>query len=113
MDLRNFIYAEDEEDLSFLPKEPSFGFGTGSPFMSVNIEPLRADEEPILHPAEVTTYSRGSPKPELFVGHPGSVAARMKNRKYDVPFLTISDDDEVLLDVPELKDVENYDYRIL
>nr|GEX72827.1 hypothetical protein [Tanacetum cinerariifolium] len=27
----NFVYAEDEEDLSFLPKEPSLGFGTGSP----------------------------------------------------------------------------------
>ncbi|GJV22522.1 hypothetical protein Tco_1371542 [Tanacetum coccineum] len=31
MAFRNFVYAEDEEDLSFLPKEPPPGFGTGSP----------------------------------------------------------------------------------
>ncbi|GJW16996.1 hypothetical protein Tco_0024432 [Tanacetum coccineum] len=64
-----------EEYLSFLPKEPSPGFGTGSPSTSVNIEPLRADEELVLQPAEVTADSVGSPKPELFVVHPGSVAA--------------------------------------
>ncbi|GJR68255.1 hypothetical protein Tco_0649132 [Tanacetum coccineum] len=113
MAFRNFVYAEDEEDLSFLPKEPSPGFSTGSPFMP-------------------------SPKPELFVVHLGSVAARIKDRKCktrggssrppikrklafgssnsratraktstskdDVPFLTVSDDDEGLSDVPELKD---------
>ncbi|GJX14428.1 hypothetical protein Tco_0206186, partial [Tanacetum coccineum] len=31
MAFRNFVCAEDEVDLSFLPKEPSPGFGTGSP----------------------------------------------------------------------------------
>ncbi|GKE18640.1 hypothetical protein Tco_1426217, partial [Tanacetum coccineum] len=61
--------------------EPSPGFGTSSPSTSVNIEPLRADEEPVLQPAEVTADSGGSPKPELFVVHPGSVAARIKDRK--------------------------------
>ncbi|GJX30048.1 hypothetical protein Tco_0238127 [Tanacetum coccineum] len=81
MAFKNFVYVEDEEDLSFLPKEPSFGFGTGSPSVSVNIEPLRAYEEPVLQPAEVTADSRGSPKPELFVVHPGSVAARIKDMK--------------------------------
>ncbi|GJR38507.1 hypothetical protein Tco_1214191 [Tanacetum coccineum] len=40
MDFRNFIYTEDDEDLSFLPKEPSLGFGTGS--LSV-IEKLRGE----------------------------------------------------------------------
>ncbi|GKG08228.1 hypothetical protein Tco_0334060, partial [Tanacetum coccineum] len=29
MDFRNFIYTEDDDDLAFLPKEPSLGFGTG------------------------------------------------------------------------------------
>ncbi|GKE16765.1 hypothetical protein Tco_1424342 [Tanacetum coccineum] len=77
----NFVYAEDEEDLSFLPKEHSLVFGTGSPPVSVNIEPLMTDEEPVLQPAEATTDSRGSPKHELFVVHPGSVAAHLKNRK--------------------------------
>ncbi|GJS51893.1 hypothetical protein Tco_0625255 [Tanacetum coccineum] len=135
MDFRNFVYAEDEEYLSFLPKEPSPGFGTYFPFASVNIEPLRSNEEPVLQPAEVIADSGGSPKPELFVLHPGSVAARIKDRKCkikggssrtpmerklaygslnsraktstskdDVPFLIVSDYDEGLFDVPELKD---------
>ncbi|GKD61706.1 hypothetical protein Tco_1299215, partial [Tanacetum coccineum] len=34
---RNFIYTKDDEDLSFLPKEPSLGFGTGSPFVLLNM----------------------------------------------------------------------------
>ncbi|GJY81432.1 retrovirus-related pol polyprotein from transposon TNT 1-94 [Tanacetum coccineum] len=42
---------------------------------------LIADEEPVLQPVEVTIDSGGSPKPELFVVHPGSVAARIKDRK--------------------------------
>nr|GEV04309.1 hypothetical protein [Tanacetum cinerariifolium] len=64
MAFRNFFYDEDEEDLSFLPKEPSLGFGTGSAFVLVNAEPLRADEEPVLQPAEVMIDFRGSPKHE-------------------------------------------------
>ncbi|GJR14623.1 hypothetical protein Tco_0797275 [Tanacetum coccineum] len=109
MAFRNFVYAEDEED------------------------------EPVLQPVEVTVDSRGSPKPELFVVHPGSVADQIKDRKCktrggssrhpvkrklasgssnsrathaktstskdDVPFLTVSDDDEGLSDVLKLKDV--------
>ncbi|GJT60398.1 hypothetical protein Tco_1003931 [Tanacetum coccineum] len=78
----NFVYDEDEEDLSFLPKEPSPACGTNSPSVLVNIEPLMTGEEPVLQPAEAMTDSRGSPKRELFVVHPGSVAACMKNRKY-------------------------------
>ncbi|GKC64691.1 hypothetical protein Tco_1097289 [Tanacetum coccineum] len=30
MTFRNFIYTEDDDDLAFLPKEPSPGFGIGS-----------------------------------------------------------------------------------
>ncbi|GKB10531.1 hypothetical protein Tco_0844454 [Tanacetum coccineum] len=85
IDFRNFVYAEDAEDLSFLPNEPTPGFGTGSPSVSVNIEPLRADEEPALQPtlqpAEVITDSVGSLKLELFVIYPGSVATRIKDKK--------------------------------
>ncbi|GJY55044.1 hypothetical protein Tco_0446708 [Tanacetum coccineum] len=61
----NFVYAEDEEDLSFLPKEPSPAFGTGSSYMSVNIEPLMTDEEPVLQPTEAMTDSGGIPKCEF------------------------------------------------
>ncbi|GJT59608.1 hypothetical protein Tco_1003141 [Tanacetum coccineum] len=82
MAFRNFIYTEDDEDLSFLPKEPSPGFDTGSPSVSVNTEPLKADEELVIQSAEVTIDSRESLKPELLVVHPGSVAARIKDRKY-------------------------------
>ncbi|GJY67996.1 putative RNA-directed DNA polymerase [Tanacetum coccineum] len=78
MAFRNFVYAADEEDLSFLPKEPSPAFGTGSPSVSVNIEPLMTDKEPVLQPTEATTDSGGSLKRELFVVHPRSVADRRK-----------------------------------
>ncbi|GKB22335.1 hypothetical protein Tco_0856258 [Tanacetum coccineum] len=81
MAFRNFIYTEDDEDLSFLPKEPSLGLGTGSLSVSVNTEPLKADKELVIQPAEVTTDSGESPKPELFVVHPRSVAARIKDMK--------------------------------
>ncbi|GJY19618.1 hypothetical protein Tco_0391109, partial [Tanacetum coccineum] len=58
MDFRNFIYIEDDENLAFLPNKPSPSFGT-----------------------EVIAYSGESPKPELFVVHPRSVADRIKDRK--------------------------------
>ncbi|GJZ95164.1 hypothetical protein Tco_0667367 [Tanacetum coccineum] len=54
MAFRNFIYTEDHEDLLFFPKEPSLGFGIDS---------------------------RENPKPELFVFHPRSLAARIKDKK--------------------------------
>ncbi|GJV55827.1 hypothetical protein Tco_1456832 [Tanacetum coccineum] len=77
----NFIYAKNEEDLSFLPKEPSPGLGTGSPSVSVNTKPPSVDVEPSLKLTEDTADFGGSPKPEVFVVHPGSVAARTKDRK--------------------------------
>nr|GEY41242.1 hypothetical protein [Tanacetum cinerariifolium] len=133
MAFRNFIYTEDDEDLSFLPKEPSSGFDTSSTSVSVNTEPLKAIEEFMIQPAEVTIDSREISKHELFVVHPGSVAARIKDRKCktregssrpsvkrklasgsstsrvdkttflkdDVPYLTVSNDDEGFLDVIE------------
>ncbi|GJW84836.1 hypothetical protein Tco_0157981 [Tanacetum coccineum] len=94
--------------------EPSPGFGTGSLSVLVNTEPLKADEELVIQPVKVTIDSRESLKPEVFVVHPGSVAARIKDRKClqppmlpvprillckdDVPFLIVSDDDEGLPD---------------
>ncbi|GKE87890.1 hypothetical protein Tco_1565365, partial [Tanacetum coccineum] len=54
------------------------------PFMDllrVNTEPPKDVEEPKVQPAEVTTDSRESPKASVFVVHPGSVAARIKERK--------------------------------
>nr|GEU37858.1 hypothetical protein [Tanacetum cinerariifolium] len=102
---RNFIYTEDDEDLSFLPKDPSSGFGTGSPSVSVNTEPLKANEEPVIQPVEVTTDCRKSPKPKLFVVYPGktlapgssttrATRAKTSSSKDDALFLRVSDDDE-------------------
>ncbi|GKD10969.1 hypothetical protein Tco_1190654 [Tanacetum coccineum] len=113
MAFRNFIYTEDDEDLAFLPKEPSPNFGVGSPSISVNTEPLKANEEPEIQPVEVTADSGRSPKPELppvkrklASGSSTSRATRAKtsSSKDDAPFLKISDDDEGLPNVLELKD---------
>ncbi|GKA88099.1 hypothetical protein Tco_0809863 [Tanacetum coccineum] len=81
MPSRTFIYTEDDDDLSFLPKEPSLGFGIGSPSASVNMEPPKDVEEPELQPAKVTADSGESLKAGVFVVHPGSVAACVKERK--------------------------------
>ncbi|GKC31619.1 hypothetical protein Tco_1038913, partial [Tanacetum coccineum] len=80
MDFRNFIYTEDD-DLAFFLKESSLGFGTGSPSALVNTELPKDVEEPEVQPAEVTTDSGESLKDGVFVMHPGSVAAHIKERK--------------------------------
>ncbi|GKA89869.1 hypothetical protein Tco_0811681 [Tanacetum coccineum] len=61
--------------------EPSPGFGIGSPSASVNTEPLKDVKEPEVQPTEVTLDSGESLKASVFVVHPGSVAARIKERK--------------------------------
>ncbi|GJR44107.1 hypothetical protein Tco_1312210 [Tanacetum coccineum] len=133
MSFRNFIYTEDDEDLTFLPKDFSPGFNIGSPYVSINTEPVRADEKPTVEPAtepvnervKTTADSGGSPKGDTFVVHARSVAARIRERKCkirggsstsrtvrakasiikdDAPVLSISDDDEGLEDCLELKD---------
>ncbi|GJV90713.1 reverse transcriptase domain-containing protein [Tanacetum coccineum] len=81
MAFRNFIYAKTDEDLSFLPKEPSHDFGTGSPSVSINTEPPIGDAEPVVQLVENTADSGDSPRQGEFVIHPGSKAARIKDRK--------------------------------
>ncbi|GJU26592.1 hypothetical protein Tco_1165213 [Tanacetum coccineum] len=46
MAFRNFMYTKTDEDLSFLPKEPSLEFGTGSTSVSINTEPPITVAEP-------------------------------------------------------------------
>ncbi|GKB98480.1 hypothetical protein Tco_0984617 [Tanacetum coccineum] len=82
MAFRNFIYTEDGDDLDFLPNDPSPGFGIGSPSTLVNTEPPKDVEEPEIQPAEVTADSGESPKAGVFVVHLGSVASRIKERKF-------------------------------
>ncbi|GJY08325.1 hypothetical protein Tco_0375379 [Tanacetum coccineum] len=110
---RNFIYTENDEDLSFLPKEPSPGFGTGSPSISSLMPELF-----VVHPGSVAARIKdmkcknrgGSSRPpvkrKLALGSSTSRATRAKSSssKYDAPFLIVSDDDEGLPDVLELKD---------
>ncbi|GJT09832.1 hypothetical protein Tco_0856874 [Tanacetum coccineum] len=81
MPFRNFIYIEDDDDLAFLPKKPSLEFGTGSPSALVNTELPKDVEEPEVQSAEITTDSGESPKAGVFIVHPGSVAAHIKERK--------------------------------
>ncbi|GJX02886.1 hypothetical protein Tco_0188802 [Tanacetum coccineum] len=81
MAFRNFIYTKDDDDLAFLPKEPSLGFGIGSPSASVNTKLPKDVEEHEVQPAEITVNSRESLKSGVFIVHPGSVAARIKERK--------------------------------
>nr|GEZ48323.1 hypothetical protein [Tanacetum cinerariifolium] len=104
----------------------------------VNTELPKDSKEPEVQPAEIIANSGESLKASVFVVHPGSVAARIKERKCkmrggssrppvkrkvasgslstrvvraktsaskdDAPIISISDDDEGLLDCFELKD---------
>nr|GEV11771.1 hypothetical protein [Tanacetum cinerariifolium] len=90
MAFRNFIYTADDDDLSFLPKEPSPRFGTDSPSASVNTELPKDVEEP-------EGGSSSSPvKRKLAFGSSSSrdVRAKTSASKDDAPILSISDDDE-------------------
>ncbi|GJR08236.1 hypothetical protein Tco_0790888 [Tanacetum coccineum] len=57
MSFKNFMYAENDDDLYFLPKEPSADFGTGSLSVSINTKPPVVEAAPIDQPAENTTDS--------------------------------------------------------
>ncbi|GKF46326.1 hypothetical protein Tco_0136128, partial [Tanacetum coccineum] len=87
MAFRNFMYAEDDEDLSFLPRESSLEFGTGSPFDSINNKPplLKADLLDSANPEQLvenTANSGGSPAREkMLVIGTGSISGWMKDRK--------------------------------
>ncbi|GKB24746.1 hypothetical protein Tco_0864147 [Tanacetum coccineum] len=116
----NFIYTEDDDDLAFLPKEPSLGFGIGSPAASVNTELPKDVEEPEVQHAEITTdlgesskacvFRGGSARPpvkrKLASGSSSSRVVRAKTSasKDDTPILSIADNDEGLHDCFELKD---------
>nr|GEW12167.1 hypothetical protein [Tanacetum cinerariifolium] len=87
MAFKNFMFAEDDEDLSFLPKNPSPGFGTSSPSVSINIElPFmeaesldEANTEHILK--NVADSGSSLVCQEKLVIHLGSVVVRIKDKK--------------------------------
>nr|GEZ69253.1 hypothetical protein [Tanacetum cinerariifolium] len=85
----------------------------------VNTEPLKSNEEPVIQPVEVTVDSGENPKPELFVVHPGSVAARIKDWKCKTrgglsrpPCLMMTKVDFRLPDVLELKNATTCHIKI-
>nr|GEZ42153.1 hypothetical protein [Tanacetum cinerariifolium] len=115
MAFRNFMYAKYDEDLFFLPCEPSPRFGTSSTSASINNEPLLLEADPLdsantKQLVKNTADSGGSPAhEEMLVIGTSSVVGRMKDRKCRTkgftkpPFLTIFDDEEGLPDALELQ----------
>ncbi|GKE67791.1 hypothetical protein Tco_1521952 [Tanacetum coccineum] len=81
MSLRNFMYADTNENLYFLPNEPCLDNGTGSPSVSINMEPPFTVVEATKQLVENTADSGGSLQREKLVLHTGSVAGRIKERK--------------------------------
>ncbi|GJT50028.1 hypothetical protein Tco_0976185 [Tanacetum coccineum] len=78
---RNFMYADTNKDLSFLPKEPSLDVGTSLPLASINTEPPITVAGTTEQLVENTANSGGSSRQEKLVIHTGSVARRIKERK--------------------------------
>ncbi|GKB20801.1 hypothetical protein Tco_0854724 [Tanacetum coccineum] len=78
---------KEDEDLSFLPNEPSSNFGTGSPLVSINNEPplVIAEHVDVANSEQLVENIAdlgGSPAhQENLVIHAGRVAARIKDRK--------------------------------
>nr|GEZ24988.1 hypothetical protein [Tanacetum cinerariifolium] len=87
MAFRNFMYAKYDEDLFFLPCEPSLGFGTSSTSASINNEPPLLEADPLdsantKQLVKNTADSGGSPAhEEMLVIGTSSVVGRMKDRK--------------------------------
>nr|GEX82463.1 hypothetical protein [Tanacetum cinerariifolium] len=81
VDGKNFMYTETDDDLTFLPKDTSLEFKTGSPSVSINTKPLIAEGVYTSQLVENTTISGDSPRSEQLVIHPGSVASRIRERK--------------------------------
>nr|GFA10238.1 hypothetical protein [Tanacetum cinerariifolium] len=108
MAFRNFLYTEDDDDLTFLPKEKSLGFGTSSLFALVNTELPKDVEEP------EGGSSRPLVKRKLAFGSSSSRVVRAKTSAFkdDAPILSISDDDEGLPDCFKLKDTNSYHLKI-
>nr|GEV40228.1 hypothetical protein [Tanacetum cinerariifolium] len=68
-------------EIPFPCQEPSPRFSIGSPSASVNTEPPKYVKEPEVQLVEVTADSEESSKSGVFVVYPGSVVARIKERK--------------------------------
>ncbi|GKD86589.1 hypothetical protein Tco_1357743 [Tanacetum coccineum] len=94
--LLSSLAERDDEDLSFLPKDLSPSFGTGSRFVSINTKLPLVEAEPL--DGVVTEQLVDN-----FADSGGSPVHQEKlktaSSKDDSPFLTISDDDEDVLEL--------------
>ncbi|GKD82216.1 hypothetical protein Tco_1349055, partial [Tanacetum coccineum] len=87
MAFKNFMFSEDDEEMTFLPHEPSPGFNCGSPFSSIKNKPTLLEGELLdsANPEQLvgnTADSRClSAREEMLVIGSGSVAERMNDRK--------------------------------
>nr|GEY59003.1 hypothetical protein [Tanacetum cinerariifolium] len=83
---RNFMFIKDDEEMSFLLREPSHIFGGGSPSASINNEPPLLEVELLdnanLHQLIENTADWGGSlaRKEMTVVGSGSANERMKNR---------------------------------
>ncbi|GKB63273.1 putative reverse transcriptase domain-containing protein, partial [Tanacetum coccineum] len=114
MAFRNFIYTEVNDDLDFLPKEPSPGFSTSSPSALVNTELPKVARIKERKCKMRGGSSRPHVKRKLASESSSSRVVRAKTSAYkdDAPILSISDDDEGLPDCLELKDANAYHLKI-
>nr|GEU95945.1 hypothetical protein [Tanacetum cinerariifolium] len=80
-DTKNFMYAETNDDLTFLPMGPSLEFGTGYPSVLINTKPPIAKVGPTGPLLENIADLGDSLHSEKLMIHPGSVTARIRERK--------------------------------
>nr|GEX65906.1 hypothetical protein [Tanacetum cinerariifolium] len=85
MAFRNFLYVKTDMDFTFLPKDPSLEFGTGSPSTSINTELLLLNVEPV--------YEANTEQIVENVADLGG-SPMHQEKMDDSLFLTISDDGE-------------------
>nr|GEW86690.1 hypothetical protein [Tanacetum cinerariifolium] len=117
MEFKNFMYTEIDDDLTFLPKEPSLEFETGSPYVLINMEPPIVKTGLMGQEKKYRTRG-GSSKPPVkrkLVQEASSLRstrAKVVVLKDDSPFLTILDDDEGLPDVLELQNTNTCHLKI-
>ncbi|GJW21396.1 hypothetical protein Tco_0032018 [Tanacetum coccineum] len=99
MSFRNFMYANTNEDLSFLLKEPSLEVGTGSPSASINTEPPIVVAKTTEQLVENTTDSGGLSSSRKACNSYGKCGWEDQGKKVlppklTLPFVAIFNDDE-------------------
>ncbi|GKD74517.1 hypothetical protein Tco_1332799, partial [Tanacetum coccineum] len=116
MAFRNFMFAEDDEEMTLLPYEPSLSFCCSSPSTSINNEHPLLEAEPleIKRMKSQKCKTKGSTKPlvKRKLVHDGSSSRSTRQKSSPAPmeakaessaYLTIFDDEKGLFDTPKLK----------